>query len=313
MISFLRFESSSPLSNDSQTFIQVHTPYSKKVSLKNNKETSIRVVFQYSPDEDNHGMSFSKDVLKISGSSKKSTTITLTMKSTSVLGGQLQIVCEKDKKYSVIPIKAQSSTSCFISVKDVTIGKKLGQGGFGAVYVGSYKGGEVAIKQFNKTEGNQEEEEKQAEEQMENEILLMSKLRSQFVVSFFGVVHTPAHSFIVMELCKYGTMRSFLEKGKASIAFKVMTCIDVAKGLQFLHSNKVIHRDIKPENVLLVSTSSKSPVRGKLSDFGTSRMVSDVEQQKLTKGVGTPLFMAPELLENKSYSLPSDVYSLALV
>ena len=75
---------------------------------------------------------------------------------------------------------------------------------------------------------------------------------------------------------------------------------------------KVIHRDIKPDNLLLVSVSTKTPVRAKISDFGTSKLVVNEENQELTKATGTPVFMAPEVLEGKQYSLPADVYSLGL-
>ena len=85
---------------------------------------------------------------------------------------------------------------------------------------------------------------------------------------------------------------------------------------KFLHTNKVIHRDLKTDNVLLVSLSEKSPIRGKISDFGTSRMVGTSDQQKMTAAVGTPNFIAPEVIGECSkafYSLPSDVYSFAVV
>jgi len=84
-------------------------------------------------------------------------------------------------------------------------------------------------------------------------------------------------------------------------------------GLLFLHNNKIIHRDLKPDNLLLVSTSVISPVRAKISDFGTSRFIADVQNQQLTNALGTPLYMAPEILANQEYSLPSDVYSLAIL
>eukprot|EP01107_Rhizomastix_libera_P017538 TRINITY_DN847_c1_g1_i1.p1 TRINITY_DN847_c1_g1~~TRINITY_DN847_c1_g1_i1.p1 ORF type:complete len:1221 (+),score=313.37 TRINITY_DN847_c1_g1_i1:47-3709(+) len=306
----LEFEGILPLSFG-DILLEVHSPYYSKIPLRNTKDSTFRGIIQYSPDEDNHSISFIKNTVEISGQQRKSIEITLTMKCTSSLGGQLQIVVEELRAFAVIPIKAQSSASCFLSMKDIDIGRKIGQGGFGAVYQGKYRGEDIAIKQFKKMEGSGDEG-ASTQEQMENEILLMSKLRSPYLVSFFGVVHTPSHSFIAMELCKYGTLRDYLEKEKVSDAFKIMTCIDISRGLHFLHSNKVIHRDLKPENVLLVSKSPTTPVRGKISDFGTSRTIFDTEHQKLTKGVGTPLFMAPELLENKNYSLPSDIYSLSL-
>eukprot|EP01090_Pellita_catalonica_P004894 TRINITY_DN14702_c0_g1_i1.p1 TRINITY_DN14702_c0_g1~~TRINITY_DN14702_c0_g1_i1.p1 ORF type:complete len:221 (-),score=27.71 TRINITY_DN14702_c0_g1_i1:244-906(-) len=87
----------------------------------------------------------------------------------------------------------------------------------------------------------------------------------------------------------------------------------MAHSINFLHLNGIIHRDIKPDNFLVISLSSAAPVSVKITDFGTARSTTSAEEAfSHTAGVGTPAFMAPEILDQKSYSQNVDVYGYAL-
>lgn len=102
---------------------------------------------------------------------------------------------------------------------------------------------------------------------------------------------------------------------KLSFSFTELLCFDLARGLNYLHSQHVLHRDIKPENLLVVSFSkNKNDVRAKLSDFGTSCFVSQNPESaptSRTKQIGTPAYMAPEM-EDGTYDFKCDIYSFAL-
>eukprot|EP01107_Rhizomastix_libera_P006614 TRINITY_DN2076_c0_g1_i1.p1 TRINITY_DN2076_c0_g1~~TRINITY_DN2076_c0_g1_i1.p1 ORF type:complete len:170 (+),score=31.32 TRINITY_DN2076_c0_g1_i1:384-893(+) len=118
---------------------------------------------------------------------------------------------------------------------------------------------------------------------------------------------------MILEYCKFGSLTSHFGKNTLSKALKRMIALDCAKGMQFLHNNKFIHRDLKTDNLLLISLSVSTPIRAKVSDFGTSRMISDESKQSMTIAIGTPSFMSPESIDRGSeYSLPSDVFSFAM-
>jgi serine/threonine protein kinase len=78
--------------------------------------------------------------------------------------------------------------------------------------------------------------------------------------------------------------------------------------------NGVLHRDIKPDNFLIVSLSSKAPVSVKIADFGTSRSITQAQESfNHTAALGTPIYMAPEILEHQPYSAKIDVYSFGIM
>ena len=82
-----------------------------------------------------------------------------------------------------------------------------------------------------------------------------------------------------------------------------------ARGLEYLHANGVLHRDIKPDNVLVFSLDEVISVNGKLTDFGSSRNINMLmTNMTFTKGVGSPTYMAPQVLNKEKYKKTADVY-----
>ena len=89
--------------------------------------------------------------------------------------------------------------------------------------------------------------------------------------------------------------------------------LDAARGLAYLHSNGILHRDIKPDNVLVFSLGEVIGVNGKLMDFGSSRNINFLmTNMTFTKGIGTPTYMAPEVLNKEKYKKAADVFSFGV-
>ena len=90
---------------------------------------------------------------------------------------------------------------------------------------------------------------------------------------------------------------------------------DCAYAMNFLHESSIIHRDLKPENLLVTSLSRKGIVC-KLSDFGTTKDVAGCAMGDITqtKGIGTPIYMAPEMMRGVGhYTTQADVYSYGIM
>ncbi|KAL7714040.1 Serine/threonine protein kinase HT1 [Entamoeba marina] len=119
---------------------------------------------------------------------------------------------------------------------------------------------------------------------------------------------------MVTELAQYGSCQDLMKKiNKPSKELRRKLINDAAKGIQYLHSNVILHRDIKPDNILVISLDAKVDVIAKLTDFGSSRNVNSLmSNMTFTKGIGTPKFMAPEILAKQKYQLSSDVYSFGV-
>lgn len=149
--------------------------------------------------------------------------------------------------------------------------------------------------------------------EFEREVTLMKSLRHPNIVQFIGASNVKESLAIVIEFAPLGSLASVMEKQQLSLQFKVTCLLETAKALQFLHSNGIIHRDIKPQNILVFSLEQRASVHVKLTDFGTSRFISD-DPTTITKNVGTIAFMAPEALgRNPRIDKSADVYSFAVL
>jgi serine/threonine protein kinase len=116
-----------------------------------------------------------------------------------------------------------------------------------------------------------------------------------------------------MEFVQHGSLGSLVKKGPLDSAFKIRALMDTARGMEFLHHNKILHRDLKTDNLLIASMDARAAVVGKLSDFGTSRFAGSDASRTKTKGVGTPIFMAPEVLAGTTYDWHADVFSFGVM
>ncbi|ELP92758.1 serine-threonine protein kinase, putative [Entamoeba invadens IP1] len=186
----------------------------------------------------------------------------------------------------------------------------IGEGAFGMVFRGTYRGRDVAIKKMKSRNMTQEQE-----KEFNHEVSMLTQLRHQCVVEFIGAVYTEGEISIVTEFAEFGSLSKMWNNHSASYSLKVKILDDLAVALQFLHQNQILHRDVKGENVLIYSLNPHSAVCGKLTDFGTCRNISDRNKmnKELTQGIGTPMYMSPECLQNEDYGYPIDVYAFSIV
>ncbi|MBA0617164.1 hypothetical protein Godav_026637 [Gossypium davidsonii] len=114
---------------------------------------------------------------------------------------------------------------------------------------------------------------------------------------------------VVVEYCPGGALKSYLIKNRRrKLAFKVVVqlALDLARGLSYLHSKKIVHRDVKTENMLLDKTRTL-----KIADFGVARLEAS-NPNDMTGETGTLGYMAPEVLNGNPYNRKCDVYSFGI-
>ncbi|ELP89831.1 Ephrin type-A receptor 4A, putative [Entamoeba invadens IP1] len=94
---------------------------------------------------------------------------------------------------------------------------------------------------------------------------------------------------------------------------RVKMIVDAAKGISYLHKNGILHRDIKPDNILVLSSDLNDKIIAKLTDFGSARNVNMMmTNMTFTKGIGTPKYMAPEVLKQEKYTKSADIFSFGI-
>ena len=119
--------------------------------------------------------------------------------------------------------------------------------------------------------------------------------------------------FVLMEFCSEGPLTKSIGIATTDIAKRDKWIIDLARGLQHIHSVLVIHRDTKPDN-LLIAVDSSGHQTVKYIDFGLAVELNDRESTiDDGKQAGTPSYISPELDARKAYSFATDIWSLGVV
>lgn len=184
----------------------------------------------------------------------------------------------------------------------------LGSGQFGIVYGGAHRKShrEVAIKVIDKLRFPTKQE-----AQLKNEVAILQNISHCGVVNLERMFETPEKIYVVMEKLKGDMLEMILSstRGKLNERVTKFLITQILIALKHLHSKNIVHCDLKPENVLL-STDSEFP-QVKLCDFGFARIIGEKSFRRSV--VGTPAYLAPEVLRNKGYNRSLDMWSVGVI
>jgi len=181
--------------------------------------------------------------------------------------------------------------------------KLVGHGTSGQVYVATdmTTGLKVAIKQmFISNQSNPKV--------VVNELILLKECRHRNIVSFIDSYIMKKALWVVMEFIDGTDLAAVIQAchpiPESAIA---IVCREVLEALRVLHVRNIIHRDIKSENIMLYADG-----RVKLTDFGFGAQLSPEENKRRTV-VGTPYWMAPEVIKSEPYDTKVDIWSLGIM
>ncbi|KAE9002585.1 Aurora kinase [Phytophthora rubi] len=189
-------------------------------------------------------------------------------------------------------------------LSDFEIGKPLGKGKFGNVYLAREKQSKyvVALKVLNK----QQLMKSSMEHQLRREIEIQSHLRHKSILRLYGYFYDSKRVYLIIEYAPQGELyKKLMRAGRFSEKQSALYVQEMARALIYMHSKHVIHRDIKPEN-LLVGFNGEL----KIADFGWS---VHAPSSRRTTLCGTLDYLPPEMIENKPHDEHVDVWTLGIL
>ncbi|XP_052894349.1 mitogen-activated protein kinase kinase kinase 12 isoform X2 [Anopheles moucheti] len=197
-------------------------------------------------------------------------------------------------KSHIMEMKSKQTEDWEISYETITDMVWLGSGAQGAVFRGKLRNEMVAVKKVHDLK--------------ETDIRHLRKLDHENIVKFKGVC-TQAPAFcIIMEYCPHGSLQKKLQDSGGIISPQqlVSWSQQIALGMQYLHTHKIIHRDLKSPNILIGDGDVI-----KISDFGTSREWNEISTKM--SFAGTVAWMAPEVIRNWPCNEKVDIWSYGVV
>ncbi|KAK1421240.1 hypothetical protein QVD17_23427 [Tagetes erecta] len=196
------------------------------------------------------------------------------------------------------------------STMDFSNEMKLGEGGFGPVYMGVLDDGrEIAVKRLSKTS-------RQGVNEFKNELKFIAKLQHRNLVKLLGYCNEGDENMLIYEYMPNKSLDLFIFDKIRSLTLDWSARLNIihgiARGILYLHQDsrfKIVHRDLKASNILL-----DGDMNPKISDFGLARMFRDHENEANTnRVVGTLGYIPPEYAVDGTFSEKSDVFSFGVL
>ncbi|EPQ06805.1 Serine/threonine-protein kinase D3 [Myotis brandtii] len=215
----------------------------------------------------------------------------------------------KDLSTSISVSNCQIQENVDIStVYQIFADEVLGSGQFGIVYGGKHRktGRDVAIKVIDKMRFPTKQE-----SQLRNEVAILQNLHHPGIVNLECMFETPERVFVVMEKLHGDMLEMILSSEKSRLPERITKFMvtQILVALRNLHFKNIVHCDLKPENVLLASAEPFPQV--KLCDFGFARIIGEKSFRRSV--VGTPAYLAPEVLRSKGYNRSLDMWSVGVI
>ncbi|CAF3641067.1 unnamed protein product [Rotaria socialis] len=191
---------------------------------------------------------------------------------------------------------------------------KLGEGSFGTVCRVKNKENDLffAMKTITKKPGN-----KLKASSLDNEVKLLTEVNHTNLIQLYEVLESSQKLYLIVELCEGGELGGFVKKNgplPEETVKQIMS--NLISALHYLHKMNIVHRDLKLENILLKNSPKNKTDQFdiRVTDFGLSSKKSITCTDSLfNEYCGTPLYMAPEILENKNYSALCDVWAMGVI
>jgi serine/threonine-protein kinase len=193
-----------------------------------------------------------------------------------------------------------------VQIAAYRLGPQLGEGASGVVYrARAADGAAVVLKLLRPERGD----DATARARFEREARLAADIDSSHLVRILELGDADGQAYLVMPFYAGGSLARLLrDTGRLSLVRTVELAAQLGRGLDALHERDILHRDVKPSNILLDAHGAAA-----LSDFGLARTPASTRLTEDGQVLGTPHYVAPELIEGRDATRATDVYALGCV
>ncbi|MBA0641164.1 hypothetical protein Goklo_025745, partial [Gossypium klotzschianum] len=217
---------------------------------------------------------------------------------------------EVDEEFDVQNVKFYTYKELRTATEDFSPVNKIGEGGFGSVYKGRLKNGNIAAIKVLSAES------RQGVREFVTEIKVISEIEHENLVKLYGCCVEDNHRILVYNYLENNSLsQTLLGSGHSNIQFNWRTrskiCIGIARGLAFLHEEVrpyIVHRDIKASNILL-----DKDLTPKISDFGLAKLIPANLTHVSTRVAGTIGYLAPEYAIRGQLTRKADIYGFGVL
>ncbi|XP_057519308.1 serine/threonine-protein kinase ATG1c isoform X1 [Amaranthus tricolor] len=192
-------------------------------------------------------------------------------------------------------------------IGEYLVGKQIGSGSFSVVWHARHRvhGTQVAIKEISMSRLN-----KKLQDSLLSEIFILKQINHPNIIRLHDIIEAPGKIHLVLEFCSGGDLFKYIQRHRRvpeATAKHFMQ--QLAAGLKVLRDNNIIHRDLKPQNLLLSTNENNSVL--KIADFGFAR---SLQPRGLAETLcGSPLYMAPEIMQLQKYDAKADLWSVGAI
>ncbi|XP_023563368.1 serine/threonine-protein kinase 33 [Octodon degus] len=170
-----------------------------------------------------------------------------------------------------------------------------------------------AIKKVNKEKAGSS-----AVKLLEREVNILKSVKHEHIIHLEQIFETPKKMYLVMELCEDGELKEMLDRKSHFSENETRWIIQsLASAIAYLHNKDIVHRDLKLENIMVKSSfidaNNEMNLNIKVTDFGLAVQKHGGSEAMLQATCGTPIYMAPEVINAHDYSQQCDIWSIGVI